>query len=69
MGRSGIEHLAEQAIPLFVQMPRALWTWEVDTEVADPSSTERLPRVGLQPPLPGNAKRPPLQQVGEQLTR
>ncbi len=31
-------HLAERAIPPLAQMPRELWAWEVDVEVADLSS-------------------------------
>ena len=40
-------HLAERAIPPLAQMPRQLWTWEVDIEVADLSTAERLTAVGL----------------------
>ncbi|HEY3946194.1 MAG TPA: RES family NAD+ phosphorylase [Solirubrobacteraceae bacterium] len=62
-------HLAERAIPPLAQMPRALWTWDVDVEVADLSSTEHLSKVGLLSPLPGNANWPVFQHVGEQLSR
>jgi RES domain-containing protein len=62
-------HLAERAIPPLAQMPRALWTWEIDLEVADLSSTERLSKVGLSSPLPGNANWAVFQQIGEQLAR
>jgi hypothetical protein len=37
-------HLAERAIPPLAQMPRALWTWQVDVEVADLSSTRENSR-------------------------
>lgn len=40
-------HLAERAIPPLAQIPRALWTWDVDVEVADLSSADRLSAVGL----------------------
>lgn len=62
-------HLAERAIPPLAQMPRALWTWEIDVEVADLSSTERLSDVGLPPPVPGSSNWPVFQQVGEQVAR
>jgi RES domain-containing protein len=61
-------HLAERAIPPLAQMPRALWTWEVDVEVADLSSTEHLSTVGLLPPAPGQLSWPAFQEVGEQLS-
>lgn len=60
-------HLAERAIPPLAQMPRDLWTWEVDVEVADLSSPERLDAVGLSSPRPGHRSWPAFQQVGEQL--
>ncbi|MGH2832236.1 MAG: RES family NAD+ phosphorylase [Solirubrobacteraceae bacterium] len=60
-------HLAERAIPPLAQMPRELWTWEVDVEVADLSSTKHLSKVGLARPLPGDTNWPAFQDVGEQL--
>jgi RES domain len=60
-------HLAERAIPPLAQMPRALWTWDVDVEVADLSSAERLSKLGLARPIPGRAAWPAFQQVGERL--
>jgi RES domain-containing protein len=60
-------HLAERAIPPLAQMPRALWTWEIDVEVADLSSTDRLSAVGLPPPAPGHLSWPAFQEIGEQL--
>jgi hypothetical protein len=51
-------HLAEPAIPPLAQMPRALWTWDVDVEVADLSSTERLSTLGLPSPRPSRRPRP-----------
>jgi RES domain-containing protein len=62
-------HLAEQGLPPMQQMPRALWTWEVEVEVADLSSGERLERVGLDPPQPGRRNWPRYQATGEQLAR
>lgn len=58
-------HLAERAIPPLTQMPRDLWTREVDVEVADLSTSERLATVGLSPPGPGHQSRPAFQQAGE----
>jgi len=43
-------HLAERAIPPLAQMPRELWSWQVDAEVADLSTDEKLAAVGLEPP-------------------
>lgn len=60
-------HLAERAIPPLAQMPRELWTWEVDVEVADLSSAERLASVGLPSPVPGRRSWPAFQKVGERL--
>jgi RES domain-containing protein len=60
-------HLAERAIPPLAQMPRDLWTWEVDVEVADLSTDEKLAAVGLKPPTPGRHGWRPYQLVGEQI--
>lgn len=60
-------HLAERAIPPLAQMPRELWTWEVDVEVADLSTTERLSAMGLPLPAPGRSSWPTVQKAGERL--
>jgi hypothetical protein len=60
-------HLAERMIPPLAQMPRELWTWEVDVEVADLSTPERLTAAGLPLPVPGRRSWPAFQQVGERL--
>lgn len=60
-------HLAERAIPPLAQMPRELWTWEIDVEVADLSTAERLAAVGLPLPAPGRRSWPAFQRVGERL--
>jgi hypothetical protein len=60
-------HLAEQAVPPLVQMPRDLWTWALDVEVADLSTVERLAAVGLPLPQPGQRTWPAFQRVGERL--
>jgi RES domain len=62
-------HLAERAIPPLAQMPRELWTWEVDIEVADLSTPQRLAAVDLTVPRPGHRSWPAFQQVGERLWR
>jgi hypothetical protein len=42
-------HLTERMIPPLAQMPRELWTWQVDVEVADLSTPEKLAAVGRRP--------------------
>jgi RES domain-containing protein len=60
-------HLAERGVPPDEQMPRELWTWEVDAEVADLSDSHRLARIGLVPPRPGRRTWPAYQLAGETL--
>lgn len=60
-------HLAERMIPPLAQIPRELWTWRVDVEVADLSTNERLAAVGLHPPRPGRHEWPSYQRIGEQI--
>jgi hypothetical protein len=43
--------------------------WEIELEVGDLSTPERLARLGLEPPRPGRRTWPPYQAVGEQLFR
>jgi RES domain-containing protein len=62
-------HLAEAGVPPGRQMPRALWTWEVDVRVANLSTAARLERVGLPAPAPGRRSWRPFQEVGERLWR
>lgn len=62
-------HLAERMIPPLAQMPRELWTWEVDVEVVDLSTPAKLDAVGLHVPVPGRKEWPPCQEIGEQLAR
>ena len=60
--------LAELALPPMRQMPRDLWSFEVDLErVADLSSSERLARVTLPEPLPDRRQWSAFQVVGETL--
>jgi RES domain-containing protein len=61
--------LAEFGVPPMRQMPRNMWRWEVDTEVADLSTRDRLGRVGLDLPSPQRSSWPPDQEVGDQLYR
>ena len=60
-------HLAERAIPPLAQMPREMWTWEVDVEVADLSTDEKLAAVGLLQPAPSRRGWLAYQLVGEQI--
>jgi RES domain-containing protein len=60
-------HLAERMVPPLAQMPRELWRWQVDVEVADLSTPERLKAAGLEPPAPGRRSWPDFQRVGGQL--
>ena len=62
-------HLAEYGTPPAMGLPRDLWEWEVDIEVADLSTEARLGRVSLQLPTPGRSTWRPFQAVGEQLWR
>jgi len=56
-------------IPPLAQMPRELWTWQVDVEIADLSTQENLATVGLGTPAPGRRNWPAYQHVGEQLSK
>jgi RES domain-containing protein len=62
-------HLAERMIPPLAQMPRELWTWQVDVKVADLSTREKLAAVRLSPPPPGRGSWPGYQNIGEQLSK
>ena len=60
-------HLAERMVPPLAQMPRELWRWQVNVEVADLSTPERLSAAGLSLPTPGRRSWPDFQAVGERL--
>jgi RES domain-containing protein len=60
-------HLAERAVPPLAQMPREVWTWKVEIEVADLSTPKRLDAAGLPPPTPGRRSWPTFQKAGERL--
>lgn len=60
-------HLAELGVPPNAQMPRDVWTWRVDVEVADLSDAARLARVELERPRPGRRTWPSYQRAGERL--
>jgi RES domain-containing protein len=62
-------HLAERMIPPLAQMPREIWTWQVDVEVADLSTPEKLSTVRLDPPAPHRRHWNHYQHVGEQLSK
>ena len=61
--------LAESAVPPHRALPRDLWRFRVDVELADLSSADRLASVGLQLPRPSRAEWPSFQDVGEALFR
>lgn len=50
-------------------MPREMWTWQVNLEVADLSTEQKLAAVGLRAPIPGRHGWIPFQRAGEQLAR
>jgi RES domain-containing protein len=60
-------HLAEVGVPPQMQMPRDLWAWAVNVEVADLSDTARLARLGLPVPRPGRRSWHDFQDAGEAL--
>jgi RES domain-containing protein len=62
-------HLAERMIPPLAQMPRELWTWRVDIDIADLSTPDKLANVGLTQPTPGRDHWHEYQQIGEQLAQ
>jgi RES domain-containing protein len=62
-------HLAEHGIPPQRALPRDLWRWRVDVEVADLRTEEMLAAVRLAAPTPGRSTWLPFQAVGEQLWR
>ncbi len=62
-------YLAELAIPPLAQMPRDLWRWAVDVEVADVTSKDGIDAVGLSVPTPGRRGWSRYQKVGERLWR
>ena len=61
-------HLAERMIPPLAQMPRELWTWQVEVKVADLSTKGKLDAIGLHIPTPGRQDWPAYQRIGEQLS-
>jgi RES domain-containing protein len=60
-------HLAEAMIPPLAQMPRELWTWQVEVDVADLSTIDKLSDVGLEAPTPARRGWPACQRLGERL--
>jgi RES domain-containing protein len=62
-------HLAEHGIPPDRALPRDLWRWRADVEVADLRTEEKLAEVGLPVPTPGRPTWPPFQATGEQAWR
>ena len=60
-------HLAEAGVPPNAALPRRLWRWDVDEEVADLRTAARLARLGLDLPRPGRRTWAEYQAVGERL--
>ena len=59
--------LAELGLPPHRALPRDLWRFRLDVEVADLSSPAALRAVGLNPQGPSRAGWPAFQAVGERL--
>jgi hypothetical protein len=60
--------LEELGIPPEHELPRELWSFDVELDrVADLSDTERLSVIGLPAPKPSRRQWPPFQSIGEQL--
>lgn len=60
--------LAEFGVAPMRQLPRDLWSYEIALpRIADLSGTDRLARVGLDPPVPARGQWPAYQAVGEAL--
>jgi RES domain-containing protein len=60
-------HLAEHGVPPVESMPRDVWRWRVDVDVADLSDAARLAAAGLPLPRPGRRGWRAFQAVGEAL--
>jgi len=60
-------HLAEHGLPPAAAMPRDVWRWTVDVEVADLSGAAPLAAARLPLPHPGRRSWPAFQAVGEAL--
>lgn len=61
-------HLAERMIPPLAQMPRDLWIWQIDAQVADLSTCQKLDEVGLELPSPHRHEWSAYQRIGEQIS-
>jgi RES domain-containing protein len=61
--------LAEHGLPPGQAIPHEHHVWQLDLELADLSTRERLQAVKLQPPRPSRRTWPPFQAVGEELSR
>jgi RES domain-containing protein len=62
-------YLAERGLPPAHAIPHDHHVWRVELEVANLSDTDRLARIGLDPPLPSRRIWPRFQDVGEALWR
>jgi RES domain-containing protein len=61
--------LAERGLPPGRSIPHDHHLWQLDIELADLSTEDRLAAVGLGLPHPGKRTWPPFQRLGEQLWR
>jgi RES domain-containing protein len=61
--------LAELGIPPGRAVPHDHHVWQLNLELADPSTDRRLAKVGLRTPRPGRATWTPYQDTGETLWR
>ena len=59
--------LAERGVPPARAIPHDHHIWEIDLELVDLSTPERLARLGLDAPRPGRRTWSPYQTAGEQL--
>lgn len=59
--------LAELAVPPHRALPRDLWRFRLDVDVADLTTEAKLARVGLHAPRPMRSEWPAFQAAGERL--
>lgn len=60
-------YLAERGLPPEQQLPRDLWSFKVELQVADLSTPAKLQAAGLELPRPGRRDWPRFQQAGDTL--
>jgi RES domain-containing protein len=62
-------YLAERGLPATHAIPHDHHVWSVELKVANLSDTDRLARVGFDPPVPSRRTWPSFQDTGETLWR